>query len=411
MGALSLMSARRGLCGGSRTPDLALVPTFIVVAVDATGMGIILPLLPFYSQRLGATPFLVGALVSAYAVCQLVAGPIVGMLSDRYGRRKVLLASQLGTFAGFVLLALATNLTLVFLARIIDGLTSGNISVAHAYAAEHSTPATRKQALGATSGAIGTGLVVGPALSGFLVTYGATAPVWAAALLSLISIVATIMLLPPDASEPLYLQRVPERKATRTMLAMRYAWGVLVLLMLFFFVNSMFLSQLGLFLAARFAWNGHAFGARELGWVFAYAGFINIIVQFVLITRANRVASDRAVVIIAFAGMAVGCCGLAVAESVGLLAVFLTAIIAGFMFTRATLTFELSRSAATNRQGMIMGLNQSLMSVANIAAPLISGALIGHRLYVGWALSMAGISGSGALLAAALLAARYAESL
>jgi multidrug resistance protein len=411
MSATSFISAKRDLSGGGRAPDLSLVPTFIVVAVDATGMGIILPLLPFYSQRLGATPFLVGALVSAYAVCQLVAGPIVGILSDRYGRRKVLLVSQLGTLAGFVLLALAPSLTLVFLARIIDGLTSGNISVAHAYAAEHSTPETRKQALGATSGAIGTGLVLGPALSGLLVPYGATAPVWAAALLSLISIVATMTLLPPDASEPLYLQRIPERKATRTMLGMRYAWGVLVLLIVFFFVNSMFLSQVGLYLAARFAWDGHAFGARELGWVFAYAGFINIIVQFFLITRANRVASDRAVVITAFAGMATGFCGLALVDGVGLLAVFLTLIIIGFMFTRATLTFELSRSAAINRQGMIMGFNQSLMSVANIAAPLISGALIGHRLYIAWALSMAGISTCGAVLAAVLLAARYVESL
>jgi multidrug resistance protein len=411
MSATSLISAKEELSGGGRAPDLSLIPTFIVVAVDATGMGIILPLLPFYSQRLGATPFLVGALVSVYAVCQLVAGPIVGILSDRYGRRKVLLVSQIGTLAGFVLLALAPNLTLVFLARIIDGLTSGNISVAHAYAAEHSTPETRKQALGATSGAIGTGLVLGPALSGLLVPYGATAPVWAAAALSLISILATIALLPPDASEPLYLQRIPERKAARTMLGMRYAWGVLLLLIVFFFVNSMFLSQVGLYLAARFAWDGHAFGARELGWVFAYAGFINIIVQGFLITRANRVASDRAVVITAFAGMAVGFCGLALADGIGLLAIFLTLIIVGFMFTRATLTFELSRSAAINRQGMIMGLNQSLMSVANIVAPLISGALIGHRLYAAWALSMAGISTCGACLAAALLVARYVESI
>jgi MFS family permease len=162
MGATSFISGKGSLSGGGRLPDLSLVPTFIVVAVDATGMGIILPLLPFYSQRLGATPFLVGALVSAYAVCQLVAGPIVGILSDRYGRRKVLLLSQIGTLAGFVLLALAPNLTVVFIARIIDGLTSGNISVAHAYAAEHSTPETRKQALGATSGAIGTGSSLGP---------------------------------------------------------------------------------------------------------------------------------------------------------------------------------------------------------------------------------------------------------
>jgi MFS family permease len=410
MRAGSLSSAKDNASDGGRLLDLSLIPTFVVVAVDATGLGIILPLLPFYSQRLGATPFLVGALVSTYAVCQLIAGPVVGMLSDRYGRRNVLLVSQVGTLAGFVLLALANDLTLVFLARIIDGLTSGNISVAHAYAAEHSTPATRKQALGATSGAIGTGLLVGPALSGFLVQYGSTAPVWAAAVLSLISILATIGLLPPDASEPLYLQRIPERKATRTMLGMRYAWAVLCLLIVFFFVNSMFLSQVGLFLAARLSWDGHPFGARELGWVFAYAGFINIIVQALLITRANLLASDRIVVIAAFAAMGAGFSGIALASGIGPLAVFLTLIIVGSMFTRSTLTAELSRSAAINRQGMIMGFNQSLMSGANIAAPLLSGALIGHRLYLGWALSMAGIATCGAVLAAALLASRHADS-
>ncbi len=113
----------------------------------------------------------------------------------------------------------------------------------------------------------------------------------------------------------------------------------------------------------------------------------------------------------AFAGMAIGFCGLAMVDGIGLLAVFLTLVIVGFMFTRATLTFELSRSAAVNRQGMIMGFNQSLMSVANIAAPLVSGALIGHRLYASWALSMAGMSGCGAVMAAILLAARHAENL
>ena len=386
--------------------NLALVPTFVVVAVDATGMGIILPLLPFYSQRLGATPFLIGALISVYAMCQLIAGPVVGMLSDRYGRRKVLLVSQIGTFAGFVLLALAGNLTLVFLARIIDGLTSGNISVAHAYAAEHSAPSTRKQALGMTSGAIGTGLLVGPALSGFLVRYGDTAPVWAAAALSLISIIATIALLSPDhpASEPLYEQRVPEPTLTRTVLGMRYAWRLLGLLIVFFFVNSMFLSQIGLFLSARFSWDGHPFGARELGWMFAYAGFINILVQGFLITRANQLASDRSIVMAAFACMALGSAGLALDNSISLLAIVLTLIIVGTMFARSTLTAELSRSNAINRQGMIMGLNQSLMSGANITAPLVSGALIGHRLFVVWALTMATIAAIGAALASQLLA-------
>ncbi|MHC2280847.1 MFS family permease [Bradyrhizobium diazoefficiens] len=402
MGPGSATEIREEIAGESA---LALVPTFVVVAVDATGMGIILPLLPFYSQRLGATPFQLGALISVYAVCQLVAGPVVGMVSDRYGRRKVLLVSQIGTFIGFVLLALAGNLTMVFLARIIDGLTSGNISVAHAYAAEHSAPATRKQALGMTSGAIGTGLLLGPALSSFLVHYGQTAPVWAAAALSLISMFATIALLPPDhpASEPLYQHRVPEPTLTRSLLGMRYAWRLLGLLIVFFFVNSMFLSQIGLFLSARFSWDGHPFGARELGWMFAYAGFINMMVQGLLIARANLIASDRAIVMAAFACMSLGFAGLAAGNNVSLLAIYLTLIIVGTMFARSTLTAELSRSTAINRQGMIMGLNQSLMSGANISAPLLSGALIGHRLFATWALAMAAIAAVGAALAGQLL--------
>lgn len=402
MGTGFTAGADEGLRGDS---SLALIPSFIVVAVDATGMGIILPLLPFYSQRLGATPFVIGALISVYAVCQLIAGPIVGMLSDRYGRRKVLVVSQIGTCVGFVLLAIAGNLTLVFLARIIDGLTSGNISVAHAYAAEHSAPSTRKQALGMTSGAIGTGLLVGPALSGLLVHYGDTYPVWAAAVLSLISIVATIALLSPDhpASEPLYQQRVPEPTLARTIAGMRYAWRVLALLIVFFFVNSMFLSQIGLFLSARFSWDGHPFGARELGAVFAYAGFINMVVQCLLITRANIFASDRIIVLAAFACMAIGFSGLAFAPRISLLVLFLTLIIVGMMFTRSTLTAELSRSTAINRQGMIMGLNQSLMSGANISAPLLSGVLIGHQLFVSWTLVMAAVAVIGVVLAGQLL--------
>lgn len=405
-GVCPMTEARQRVLGEASLP---LIPAFVVVAVDATGMGIILPLLPFYSQRLGATPFLIGALISAYAACQLVAGPVVGILSDRYGRRTVLLLSQAGTFAGFVLLALAGNLTLVFLARIIDGLTSGNISVAHAYAAEHSAPSTRKQALGMTSGAIGTGLLVGPALSGFLVHYGDTAPVWAAAVLSLISILATIILLPPDdpASEQLYQQRVPEREVTRAILGMRYAWRLLALLIVFFFVNAMFLSQIGLFLSARFSWQGHPFGARELGFVFAYAGLINIIIQGLLITRVNQFISDRSVVMAAFACMGLGFSGLSIVDSISGLAACLTPTIIGSMFARSTLTAELSRSTAINRQGMIMGVSQSLMSGANITAPLLSGALIGHQFFVAWAVAMAALASVGAAMAAELMASPH----
>jgi predicted MFS family arabinose efflux permease len=238
-----------------------------------------------------------------------------------------------------------------------------------------------------------------------LVQFGVTAPIWAAAALSLISIVATIVLLPSDRpiSGIRSALRAPEPKATRVLLLMPYVWGLLSLLILFFFANSMFLSQIAIFLSARFSWHGHPFGARELGIVFAYAGFINIIVQGLLLTQAGRFASDRIIVLVAFALMSAGYFGIAIVDKIGLLAVFLTLIFLGTTFIRTSLTAELSRSVPLNRQGIIMGLNQSLMSSANIAAPLLSGALIDHGLYATWAFAMAAIAACGAITALGIL--------
>jgi predicted MFS family arabinose efflux permease len=357
------------------------------------------------SRRLGATPFIVGALISVYALCQLIAGPVVGTLSDRYGRKSVLIASQAGSLVGFVLLASAGSLMLVFLARIVDGLTSGNISVAHAYAAEHSAPSTRKQALGTTSGAIGTGLLVGPALSGFLVQFGVTAPIWAAAALSLISIVATIVLLPPDdpAAGIQHPRQAPEPKAVRALLLTPHAWGLLGLLILFFFASSMFMSQIALFLAARFSWQGHPFGATELGVIFAYAGLINMIVQGLLIILSVASRPTGSSWWLPSHRWAWVFFGIAIVDTIGLLVLFLTLIMLGSAFNRTTLTAELSQSVPLSRQGMIMGLNQSLMSGANIAAPLLSGALFDRGFYNTWAVAMAAIASCGAIIAAGLL--------
>src|SRR5213078_4539543 len=125
-----------------------LLSIFLIVLVDVLGLTIILPLLPFYAESLGAPPAVVGMLVSAYAACQLIAGPPLGHLSDRIGRRPVLLVSQIGTCVGFLILAYAHTLWVVFLARIIDGLTAGNLTVAQAYIADVTDPQNRTKSFG-----------------------------------------------------------------------------------------------------------------------------------------------------------------------------------------------------------------------------------------------------------------------
>ena len=126
--------AQNSLGGDASPPSLlkALLPIFLIVLVDILGLTIVIPLLPFYAQKYGATPFTVGLLTTTFAFCQLLSGPLLGSLSDRYGRKPILLLSQLGTLIGFIILGMAETLPLIFLSRVIDGATAGNLSIAQA---------------------------------------------------------------------------------------------------------------------------------------------------------------------------------------------------------------------------------------------------------------------------------------
>ena len=173
-----------------------LLPIFLIVAVDVLGLTLILPLLPFYAEKMGATPTEVGLLVAVYAACQLVAGPLLGQMSDRTGRKPLLLVSQFGTLIGFLILAYAHVLWVVFVSRIIDGITAGNLSLAQAYIADVTEPENRTKSFAVIGVSFGIGFLIGPAISGYLSTFGYQYPIFAAAALSATSILATYFLLP-----------------------------------------------------------------------------------------------------------------------------------------------------------------------------------------------------------------------
>src|SRR6187397_3068392 len=167
-----------------------LLIIFLTIFVNLVGFGIIVPLLPFYAETFGASPLTIGLLFAVFSLCQLAAAPALGEFSDRYGRRPVLVFSLAGTVVSFVMLALAHSVAMLFAARIVDGLSGGNISTARAYVADITEPKDRARAYGLIGAAFGLGFIFGPALSGALSHVSYTAPIWAAAGITL---VATLM--------------------------------------------------------------------------------------------------------------------------------------------------------------------------------------------------------------------------
>jgi MFS transporter, DHA1 family, tetracycline resistance protein len=380
----------------------ALLPIFLIVVVDILGMTIMYPLLPFYAEHYGAGPVGVGMLISVYALCQLFGGPLLGRLSDHTGRKPLLLLSQVGTLFGFVLLAMANSLWLIFLSRIVDGFTAGNISLAQAYIADVTKPEERTKSFAVIGIAFGVGFLIGPAISGYLAQYSYQYPIYAAMTLSASSIIATAVLLP--ARKP-SLEGAGERRLSVL------AWGTYAeyfrrpalspLLWQFFafiFCFSTFMSGFPLFAERRFTWDGHAFGPKEVGYVYAYVGVLGVILQGGLIGRLSRILGDRKLVT---GGLIVsGVAFVALAWTFGIRNLLIvTALIAcGTGVVRPAITSLITQSIGKWEQGSVLGLTQSLQSVAAIVAPFLAGLMIEHGQLQLWAMTAAVSAGIGLLM-------------
>jgi multidrug resistance protein len=378
-----------------------LIPVFLIVAVDVLGLTIVIPLLPFFAERFGASPFVVGLLVSAYAVCQLISGPILGQLSDRFGRRPVLIASQIGTLLGFIILARASALWVVFLSRFIDGSTAGNLSVAQAYIADVTPPENRAKSFGIVGIAFGLGFLIGPAVSGYLSHFGFEYPIYAAAGLSFLSILGTIFILKEPAT---HVSIAEERKLGLFEFG---AYGkdfknprigaTLVQLSVYFLGFAIFLAGFAMFAERRFMIDGRPFGPREVGYVFAFSGTIGIFVQGGMVGRMVKRFGEEKTVVFGFASALVGYVILAFAETVPWL--LLSAAFSSFGgLLRPALTALVSKQAGPREQGRMMGLVQGLNSMSSIVGPIIAGLLIDQGWLTLWALAMAATSVCGLAL-------------
>jgi DHA1 family tetracycline resistance protein-like MFS transporter len=373
----------------------ALLPIFLIVLVDVLGFTIILPLLPFYAERLGASPTVVGMIVAIYALFQLLAGPVLGQISDRIGRRPVLLISQAGTLAGFLLLAFSNQVWMVFLSRAIDGATAGNLSIAQAYISDVTKPEERAKSFALIGVAFGFGFLVGPAISGFLAHFGYAAPIFAAAALSLTSILCTFFLLPRrELHHATTLEDIgPGGKRLSLISWASYAKyfrdpelsRLLIQWLLFALSFSAFVSGFALFAERRYLWNGRSLGLREVGYIFAFNGFIGMIMQGGVVGRLVKRFGERAVVQVGFLVFMLGDIAIGFTHSVNQLLCVVAFSGIGSAGLRPALTSLVSRKAGRREQGVVLGLTQSLTSMAQIVAPIVSGVLIAHQYLTVWA--------------------------
>jgi DHA1 family tetracycline resistance protein-like MFS transporter len=384
----------------------ALLPIFLIVLVDIFGFTLVIPLLSIYaeSSRFHATPQQATLLVSTYAVCQLLAGPPLGRLSDRIGRKPVLIISQLGTLAGFLIMARADSLWMLFLARAVDGLTAGNLTVAQAYIADNTRPEDRAKSFALIGIAFGLGFFLGPAVTGRLSVMSLTAPIYLAAAMSFTSILCTTFLLPGgkpsgvghDLATAGAQADAPEAPGGKRVSILN--WGVYrtfvsrpLLRMLFLqffcfaFTFSSFIAGFALFAERTFTWHGHPFGPREVGYLFGFNGFLGIVLQGGLIGRLVKRFGE--------AGL----------TRAGFVAVFLAQLLLGFIHSvppllvvsflssfgngvlRPCITSLITRNVGRGEQGVVLGLNQSINSIAQITAPVLAGFLITQGLLPAWA--------------------------
>ena len=353
-----------------------LFSVILVVFIDLLGFSLILPLLPYYAKTFQANSFVTGILVASYAVAQLIGAPILGRLSDRFGRRPVLLVSVFGTFLGFLLLGFARALWMLFVSRIIDGLTGGNLSIAQAYITDVTDAKSRSQGLGMIGAAFGIGFIIGPVAGGVLSQWGYAVPAFVAAVLSFANLVLIYAWL-PESLTPEMRAKMPDKRPAITfnalMVALKRPLSGSLLITRFFFGVSFAILQTIFSLYALLKFN---LNARDTGFVLAYVGVLSVITQGFLVGRIANKVRDDVLILVCVGVMSLTLLGWGLAPTLPILLIIMApnAIAGGILNT--ILSSTLTKAVFPHEIGGILGLSASVESSTRIIAPTLGGFLL-----------------------------------
>jgi DHA1 family tetracycline resistance protein-like MFS transporter len=349
-----------------------LLIIFLTIFVNLVGFGIIIPLLPFYAETFGASPLVIGLLFAVFSVCQLIASPALGDLSDRYGRRPVLVFSLAGTVVSFVMLAMAHSITMLFLARIVDGLSGGNISTARAYVADVTEPKDRAKAYGLIGAAFGLGFIMGPALSGVLAHISLAAPVWAAAGITLVATLMAWFWLPETVHRAAAGTGMPFRNLA-SMMQRPGLRRMLWIDFIYWFAFAIFQTTFALFVARRFG-----FDVSQTGYFFAAFGVLGAIVQGGAIRPIVHRLGDKQTFVLGLVCSAVGLAAATFAHTVLLFTIALVPIALGIGFGHPTVSALVSRAGRSDEQGRVQGAAGAMESLGRAMGPVWGNAALGR---------------------------------
>ena len=351
-----------------------------IVLVDLIGFTIVMPLLAPFAKEFNLDGWQIGVLFAAYPACQLVAGPILGRLSDRYGRRPVLILSQAGTALSFLMLGLSRNFTMMLIARALDGASGGNILVAQAYVADVTTPENRSRGLGLIGMAFGLGFVLGPLLGGLLLElpvdpyWRPRVPFLVAAVFSTIAWVLVLTRLPESLpaqgaarqSARVVTLRGLVETVTQPTIGLLVATGFLVVLA-FAALEGTF----SLFLFDRMHWK-----ADRAAYAFAFLGLVSAVVQGGLIRRLAPKYGEARLIVVGITGLAGGMALMALAVNVPMLLLALLVIGLGQGLVSPSLSGLLSRVTPASEQGAIFGTYGSAQTLARIVSYAVANVLL-----------------------------------
>ncbi len=357
-----------------------LLIIFLTIFIDLLGFGIVIPLLTFYAEDFNATPFDIGLLVASYSLMQFIFAPILGSLSDKYGRRPILFLSIIGSGIGYLMMGFAGALWVIYAGRILGGITGGNLSTAQAYIADVTTRENRAKGMGLFGMAFGLGFILGPAIAGILSKFGHEVPFLFAAGLSFANAVLLFFVLPESRK---FDEKPVERKnrVIELLDAFKDSRFTIITVEYFFLVTSFSMMTTAF---AYYTMTKFGYDASQTGYLLGYVGAIAVVMQGGLFGKLSKKIGEAKLAIF-------GCFLLVLSflavpfvskDSGGLIALLIgTGIFSlGNSMASPSLSSLASKNASESEQGKVLGIMQSAASLARVVGPFICGFLLNNLM-------------------------------